>query len=292
MAKKISEDITKDYLYKIDHINMNLSNKINAAYSGTRKSNAKGISLEFSDYRDYTMGDDLRRIDWNGYGRFDKLFLKLFMEEKQATINIFVDSSKSMEFGNPEKSYYAKMLAASLSYMALKNTDKVNIFACGEKILEQKRNIKTKNQFLSVVHFLDNLETSANTTLSHALSETKNMRLGSGLSIILSDFYSTDGIQEGIKYLQNQKQDVILIHILSREEESPSVEGVVKLIDAETKNVREIAITHQIKNRYDIALQKYKNELKTFCYKRGLTYYFTTTEVPVFETLNNIYNFS
>ncbi|MDP4178692.1 MAG: DUF58 domain-containing protein, partial [Bacillota bacterium] len=93
-----------EFLKKLDSIALNANITMSEGSSGSRKSKSKGSSVEFSDYREYTAGDDFRRVDWNAYGRFDRLFVKLFMEEREALINIFIDSSKSMNYGNPKKS--------------------------------------------------------------------------------------------------------------------------------------------------------------------------------------------
>ena len=100
---KLMEVITKDFLSQLDQFAIKMESVLINGYSGARKSRAKGMSLEFSDFRPYSLGDDLRRIDWNSYGRFDKLFLKLFMEEKQGNVNIFLDNSMSMDDGEIRK---------------------------------------------------------------------------------------------------------------------------------------------------------------------------------------------
>lgn len=96
---------------------------------GERRSRRKGIGSEFADYRDYVQGDDLRFIDWNIFGRLDRLFLKLFLEEEDLSVSIYLDRSESMKFGEPQKFRYAQKLAAALAYVGLVNLDRTSIEA-------------------------------------------------------------------------------------------------------------------------------------------------------------------
>ena len=99
----LREALTKEYLKRLEEMAIRLKHRLSTdGYSGARRSMAKGSSLEFSDYREYAAGDDLRRVDWNGFARFGKLYLKLFLEEKQASVHVFLDCSRSMEREKPE----------------------------------------------------------------------------------------------------------------------------------------------------------------------------------------------
>lgn len=96
--------------------------------AGNRKSMQKGSSTEFSDFREYMPGDDIRRIDWNAYGRLDRLYVKEYMEEKEAVVSILIDTSASMDYGVKKKGELACMLAAALAYMGLNNMDRMVLY--------------------------------------------------------------------------------------------------------------------------------------------------------------------
>ena len=152
MMEDLKAIFTKEYIAKLERLSIGLTERLGAVgHSGS----AKGSSLEFSDFREYIPGDDLRRVDWNGYGRFDKLYLKLFLEEKQAAVNLFLDTSKSMDFGG--KIVMAKALAASLAYIAAGGGDRTQIFAFSEKTGAQKQGITKKGQLAETLDFLDGL---------------------------------------------------------------------------------------------------------------------------------------
>src|ERR1700736_5946228 len=102
---------------------------------GERRSKRKGQSVEFADYRNYVVGDDLRFLDWNLYGRLDKLFIRLFMEEEDLHFYILIDNSMSMNYGNPTKLYYAKQVAAALGFVGLVNMDRVIVEAFNDRLV-------------------------------------------------------------------------------------------------------------------------------------------------------------
>src|SRR5258705_4061310 len=113
--------LAPQFLARLEQLEL-VSRKIFAGrMKGERRSKRKGQSVEFADYRNYVVGDDLRFLDWNIYGRLEKLFLKLFFEEEDLHINVIVDMSASMEFGNPTKALYAKRVAAAIAYIGLVN---------------------------------------------------------------------------------------------------------------------------------------------------------------------------
>lgn len=284
----INELLTKEYMARLERYTLDIKRKIqNTGYSGTRKSNAKGSSMEFSDFREYSLGDDFRRIDWNSYARFDKLFMKLFMEEKQATVNIFLDTSTSMS-AHEKKCQYSKMIAASISYVTLHNTDRLNIFGCGNGITARKDNIQSKNVFLDVVRFLDQLEYGSDTMLTASVTEAAKRHMGRGISIIISDFFSSDGYEDAVKALQYKKQDIILVQIFSEEEKNPDFTGSIRLIDSETGENKDIELTASMIEEYKRARITYENEISEFCFKRGVKFVNLCTDISLMKGINKI----
>src|SRR6202140_3602759 len=104
---------------------------------GERRSKRKGQSVEFADYRNYVVGDDLRFLDWNLFARLDRLFIRLFMEEEDLHFYVLIDSSLSMDFGKPTKLHYAKQVAAALAFVGLANMDRVVIEAFNERLTQR-----------------------------------------------------------------------------------------------------------------------------------------------------------
>lgn len=265
-----------EFFKKLENIALNAKITISGGASGSRKSKAKGSSVEFSDYREYSIGDDFRRIDWNTYGRFERLFVKLFMEEREALINIFIDSSKSMDFGEPKKSLAALKLSGVFAFLALNNSDRVSINEVKGASLNQSIPVSGKNMFYKCLNFLQNMQFSGETNINACLKK-KDIKTR-GISIVISDFFSKDGFEEGIKYLLYKNQQVILIHILSNEELNPEIYGGLRLIDSETHEGKNITITPTILKHYEKNLNKFIENIKSFSNKMGITYVQITSQ--------------
>ncbi len=287
MMEDLKAIFTKEYIAKLERLSIGLTERLGAVgYSGGRKSSAKGTSLEFSDFREYIPGDDLRRVDWNGCGRFDKLYLKLFLEEKQAAVNLFLDTSKSMDFGG--KAVMAKALAASLAYIAAGGGDRTQIFAFGEKAGAQKQGITKKGQLAETLDFLDGLEPGGGTDYLRAVRERS--RLGRGVSIILSDFLSEQPPWDTVKLLQEKKQEVYLLRILAPVEIEPQRGGMVRLVDSETGETRDLELSDHAVSAYKQALRQQESALREFCWQRGAGYCRTDTETSLLTVLEQLLN--
>src|SRR5436305_9778356 len=116
-----------DFMARLEQLEL-VSRKIfMGRMKGERRSKRKGQSVEFADYRNYVVGDDLRFLDWNLYARLDRLFLRLYMEEEDLHFYVLLDNSLSMNFGEPTKFHYARQVAAALSFVGLVNQDRVVI---------------------------------------------------------------------------------------------------------------------------------------------------------------------
>lgn len=259
-----------EFLKKLDTMVINVRMLMNEGAGGNRKSRSKGSSVEFSDFREYSLGDDFRRIDWNAYGRFDRLFVKLFMEEREAMFNIFVDGSRSMSFGKPEKSLTALRLSGVLAYLALNNLDRVCINCLSGSMVKQSPIMNGRGAFERCIDFLENTEFSGITDLNSSIK--KKEFKSSGVSVVFSDFFNPGGIEAAVKYLLYKKQDVVLVHVLSPEELNPFLEGQVRLKDSETGETRDIAVTPAILKQYEKELNLFINNIREFSSKMGVAY--------------------
>lgn len=268
-----------EFLKKLDTIVINVRMVMNNGSGGNRKSRSKGSSVEFSDFREYSLGDDFRRIDWNAYGRFDRLFVKLFMEEREAMVNIFVDSSRSMNFGEPKKSLSALKLSGALAYLALNNLDRVCLNSLAGTLVKQSSVLSGRGMFRHCVDFLENIQFEGITDLNSCIK--KKEFKGSGVSIVFSDFFTTGGIEDAVKYLLYKKQDVILVHVLAPEELNPELEGQIRLLDSETGEARDISVTPAMLLQYDKELSLFMNNIREFCSRMGAAYIQVSSEEPI-----------
>ena len=140
-----------EFFNRLNRMKMMTKMRLNVGMGGQRKSTAKGSSVEFSDFREYIPGDDIRRIDWNVYGRMDKLFVKQFMEEKEGLFHVMVDCSKSMDFGEKKKSIFARQIAGMISYMVLSNLDRVYLTALHNKKADTTKGMTGRQAFSKIL---------------------------------------------------------------------------------------------------------------------------------------------
>lgn len=279
----------QEFFTKLNQLSLAMNRHMTYGIGGGRKSNAKGSSVEFSDYREYIPGDDIRRIDWGAYGRLDKLYIKRFMEEKEGIFQIFIDTSNSMNFGEPKKSRIALQLAGALAYLVLNNLDRVYVSEMQESTLTQGKGRAGKQAFQQIMHELETIEFNGKTNLNKAIM--KRQYQGSGVSIVISDFLDEKGIEEAVKYLRYKKQQVILIQVMARQEIEIDGDGVVNLLDMETGEEVRLTLNRSSIEQYTRALEKMKKRLKNLARKYEMTYIQMVADEPLERFLfDNICN--
>lgn len=274
-----------EFFRKLNSIHLTIRMRLSQGAQGGRKSHAKGTSVEFSDFREYVQGDDFRRIDWNAYGRFDKLFVKLFMEEREALFNLFIDRSKSMEFGQKKKSIMSLRIAAALSYIVLNHLDRICINLLQDSEIQSTKSSSGKAVFQKLLKELSNIHFDGGTDLNRSIKK-KELK-AKGVSIVISDFFNQDSIEEALKYLLYKKQEVILVHILSREEINPEFDGVTNLIDAETGEDLKVSLTPAVLKEYNKQLQKFMENIESMAAKLGVGYIRVVSDEPLEKVVLN-----
>ena len=257
-----------DFLKKLERLVLQGSKVVQGGTGGNRRSKAKGSDIEFSDFREYTPGDDYRSIDWNAYARFERLFIKLYMEEREANITIFIDASASMDQGTaPAKGLLAKQLAAIFAYMALANYDRVGIACLKNASWDQLPYFSGKPGFTRALEYIDELPFGGETNLNESITTFAPLQGRKGISILLSDFLDPKGYLEAFQYLSYQQQDVIAIQILSPEELDPQWTGSLRLIDSETNRTVEVEMNPHTLSLYQRTLHAYMADFKNTCSK-------------------------
>lgn len=247
---------------------------------GERRSKRRGESVEFADYRNYVVGDDLRFLDWNIYARLERLFIKLFLEEEDLHVNVLFDTSASMNWGEPNKSLYARRIAASLAYIGLSNNDRVSLYAYNNGLAYELAGLRGKRMIARVVDFLTGLECDGSSNLAAAGKQFATRHPQAGILLVVSDFLDKSGFEAGLRSMMARKFDMYCIQVLSPDELEPKLTGELRLTDVEDEDVAEVSISRALINRYKQNLQGYCESLRDFCTRRGITYAFTSTQVP------------
>lgn len=267
MKEKIFDS---NFFASLNQLKMASRMKMNAGMSGSRKSSDKGTSVEFADFREYILGDDIRRIDWNAFGRMDKLFVRLFMQEKEGMYTILLDSSASMDFGEKSKAVYSERVAGALGYLALSNLDRVRF---GNLYKDQARLHQSLTGKQSLNRYLQQIEATrfeGETDLYMAVQRIPFKR--NGVTVILSDFFdketsgeNLENIRRLVKYLRYRNQDVLLVQVLSREEEAPDYEGTVGLQDSENQQELTMTMSGMLLREYQKSVQTFQREIEKIC---------------------------
>ena len=279
------------FFSRLETLSLNLRSNLAGYFGGKHLVNTYGQTVEFADFREYQLGDDIRRIDWNLYSRFEKYFLKLFTDERQMQIQIFLDCSASMGKENPQKSAYAVATAAALGYLAVHNMDKVTFnMMKGERAENPFGTIVGKNAFFRAVGALENMEFVDDADIEACVKSCPDTGTNNGLTVIVSDFFTESNWKKAVDYLCYKRRQVLLVQVMSPEEADPSYDGRVNLIDAEsvdlsdTKNMR-IRITRTRQKAYEEALADFKQDIKTFCSKRGVDFISLRSDEPIERVL-------
>ena len=270
--KRLTELLEPDFMARLDSLDV-LSRKIlQGKLQGERRSKRRGQSVEFADHRPYVAGDDLRFVDWNIYGRLDQLFLKLFMEEQDLTIHILIDISASSTFGEPAKELFIKKLTAALTYVSLVNNNRITITSFADGVKGQLKNMRGRSYIAAMAEFLLTLNCQGPSNFDNSCRQLAAGRMGSGITIVLSDFLFKEGFEAGLRQLISSQYDLYVIQVLSPEELTPKITGDLKLVDIEDSDTAEITISSALLKYYKRNLNAYCNELKTFCTRRAAAY--------------------
>ncbi len=276
-----------EFLHKLEQLEL-VSKKIFVGrMKGERKSKRRGSSVEFADHRQYSVGDDLRHIDWNVYGRLDRLFLKLFLEEEDLHFYTLLDTSLSMDFGEPTKLHYGKQVAAALAFIGLVNHDRVMLDTFSTGLDAGMNSVRGRSQMYRVVGYLDKLGASGASDLTAAAKAFAIKHAGKGVVVIISDFLDKRGYEPALRYLLARNMDIYVIHVLSREEVEPEIVGDLRLVDAEDDDIAEITVSAPLLKRYKDNLNAFVGGFKEWCTKRGITYIFTTNQNPFDKLILN-----
>ncbi|MBS1251217.1 MAG: hypothetical protein MAG451_00248 [Anaerolineales bacterium] len=250
---------------------------------GERRSPKRGQSVEFADYRNYTRGDDFRQIDWNVYARLERFFVKLFVEEEDLTVHLLIDTSRSMDWGAPNKLWYAQRATAALGYIALAGFDRVTVSAFNAGLAETMRPRRGKQQTFALFDFLAGLAVDGTTDMRTSLQRYAQQTPRAGPLMLITDLLDPSW-QDGLRALQSRPFEITILHVLSPDEIDPMLEGDLRLIDTETGRPIEVTADFDLLSSYRENVQRWFEEIREFCSRRGIAYAQVDTTAP-FERL-------
>ena len=283
--------LNDEFFSRLEALAFNLRKDLGGFFGGKHLVSTYGQTVEFADYREYMLGDDIRRIDWNLYSRFEKYFIKLFTDERQMHVQIYLDCSGSMGKVNPKKGAYAVGVAAALGYLAIHNMDKVSYHLIKGNVAENPfGTLVGKNAFFRAMNTLDQIEFADEADISSAVLGNPNTGTGDGLTVIISDFFSDSDWKKAVDYLLYKKKQILLVQVFSPDELDPSYTDRVNLIDSEStdmadpKNMK-LRINKSMQIAFKEAVAAFYADIRDFCKRRDAGFIALDCEKPIEKEL-------
>jgi uncharacterized protein (DUF58 family) len=276
--------INEAFLQRVETLQTVLKNNIAGMFGGNHKSKTYGSSCEFVDYRNYMPGDDITKIDWNAYARSEVLNLKLYLDERRLHTKIYIDVSRSMEYGSGQKALAALEIAATLAYLSVSELDKVSVYTVREsEVTEVISAISGKERYFAEITKLNSIEFGGDCFLSDGILPSQ-VGYGDGLSVVISDFLTDHDYETAIDFLVDKKRDLLCVQVLSEEEINPKVRGKNIFYDSENekKSYRK-NINRDIIRAYREAVRYVQDRLHNYCAARGAQYALACAEKPIEE---------
>jgi uncharacterized protein (DUF58 family) len=269
------------FLRQLQRLGVLMKQPVRGGLKGGRRSVKRGQSVEFADYRDYALGDDLRQLDWNVFARLEKLFVKLFVEEEDVTITFLVDASPSMAFGRPDKLLFAKRAAAALGYIALAGEDRVVVTALTGRSARRQSGLRGSGRVFRLLGNLSSIRPAEGPTdLVASVRHAAAMLSGRGVIVLLSDLLDP-GADRVIRELAATGSELIILHVLSPEELDPQLEGDLRLVDSETGEGVDVTVDLAAIDAYKARLAAWQEGFADLAAKRRASYVAVPSDLPL-----------
>jgi uncharacterized protein (DUF58 family) len=291
-----SELFGSEFLGRLEKLSLLSRRLAKGGLVAERRSRNLGASQEFADYRNYVRGDDLRRIDWNIYGRLEKLFVKLYESEEDLQVDVLVDCSASMRWAGfdpgsrqaaqaQSKLDYSRLLAAGLAYIALAKLDRVKVHFFARDLLSGSRRHHGKKSFQKVLHQLEQVPgEGGETDFNQTLATFSRRNPACDMCLVVSDFLVPQGPHEIFRRTLTRRAQLILLQVIHPLEWNPQLSGSMRLRDSETTRELDSRLGPGQVRRYREKMRQLSDDLATYSRRQGLTYVRAFTDVP-FEEL-------
>jgi uncharacterized protein (DUF58 family) len=270
-----------EFLQKLEYLSLLSRRVFRGQLLAQRRTRETGGGVEFADHRDYTPGDDFRYLDWNIFARHGELLLKRFQEEEDLHVYLFLDCSRSMQFGTPIKFDYARQIVAALAYIALADLDRVCVLAFADDLTATFPLTRGKHRVLALLRFLEGLETSKrDTNLASSVTGFIHRSQRTGLAIVVSDLFDPHGYERGLNLLRHHRYEPHIVQVYDKSEAAPQLRGDVELVDAETDAAKKVTVSERSLRQYREIFGAFLQSVQTYSRGFGLGCTQTTTEIP------------
>jgi uncharacterized protein (DUF58 family) len=269
------------FLRQLERLMLVTRKAVRGGMKGVRRSSRRGVSVEFADYRNYTMGDDLRTLDWNIYARLEKLFIKLFVEEEDVTVHILLDASGSMGTGAPDKLLFGKRAAAALAYVGLASYDRVSLAVLQGRVARRYPAVRGTGRIFQILADLSPVTASHGATDLAACARNYAAQLTQrGPLILISDLFDANA-ERAISELAGTRCELAILHTLSPDELDPPLEGDLRLVDSESGAGVDITADSSTIEAYRARLAAWQAALDAAATKRRAAYVSVPSTLPL-----------
>jgi uncharacterized protein (DUF58 family) len=276
--------VSEDLLRRIERLSLRIRRPLPGGPAGEHLGRGQSASIEFSDHRPYSPGDDFRRIDWNALARLDELTIRVTESREDVGLYVILDCSASMSSGNGSKARLARQMAAGLAYLALNQLDVVRVYGLGPGMISRSPRYTGRKQGADVFRLLRSLPVVQATDLGAAFAAFLADRPAPGLVLVLSDLLSASEYRAGLRRMVQAGFEVALVHILGESELNPKLWGDVELIDSETAETIKISMTLDTLSNYRRDLENWQKDISDYCRSIGVRY----VQVPAERRLDAI----
>ncbi|NTV23564.1 MAG: DUF58 domain-containing protein [Nanoarchaeota archaeon] len=280
--------IDLDFLSQLKRFHIIINKRVTSSFTGTRRSSSLGRGLVVNDFRPYVPGDDYRAIDWKIYARTDEFFVKRFEEDKNLTVHVLVDSSKSMDYGTGQRTKfeYASMISLGLSYLSARNNERFFLSFLSDKA-ETLRAQRSSNEVLTFLNHINKVKCKGVIDFEEHIRKYKSNITSKSLVVIISDFlFDPVHLRNTLYMFKNH--DLKVIQVLDKSETNFMVYGSVQLEDSETGQKLETYITERKRQEYREKMYKHILKVEQETAIAGGKFFLFSTEHPIFDAFYKI----
>ena len=297
-----------DFLKKLEYLYIISKRLFGGQARAERRARKLGSGLEFADHRGYSPGDDFRYVDWKAFQRLEKLLVRLFEEEQDLPIYLFLDTSRSMGVTQPlvgnargsgvfhsgqegelSKLDYGRQIAAALAYIGLAQLDRVTLCAFSERLHRELHGLRGKGQIFKAFSFLTGLVPDGHTRAEDVFVSFCTTRRKRGMVVVISDFFHPGGFGRGLDVLRYYQHELFMLHVTSASDADPPLRGDVRLVDSELGLIEDVAITPSLIEAYRRTYDRFCEELASYCWRHGIGYIRTPVEMPFDDAILKVF---
>ena len=272
----------------ISNLRLRARGVVEGLMSGVHRSRAKGFSVEFEEHREYSPGDEIRRIDWKALGKFDRYFIKEYEDETNLRAYLLLDTSASMDYASDgiTKFDYGCTLTASLAYLILKQQDAAGVVTFSDHIEAFIPPRAKRDYLVQILHALETRSPSGETNVGTILEEIAGHVKRRGLVVLVSDLLDEpEKILKGLRLFRFKGNDVIVFHLLDPAELSLPFDGNILFEDLEELNLRVVADPRTIRKTYREVVEEFTSRMRQECHDNVIDYQLISTSTPLDQAL-------